>query len=249
MNNLAKVVALGGRRLNKALAMHYLFAEQGIPKGYIPLAYIKSTGRQYIDLGITPSDDMEFEIEYQSLATTNTKLLGCEASGKSLFDVLDVQKTKATIRAFAHSNNGGVLTNITTIAGQKTSLKIVIKNGNYSVYVNGELVATSPAVGVVPNLNIFLFVVNRNGSPDGRGSQIVYGCKVKKSGELVGDFRPYLNDKAEAGLLNTVSRKFHKNLGTGDFVVGFENSAVSYTVTKVAQDEKTDTEVTEDDTI
>ena len=50
MNNLAKVIALGGRRLNKALAMHYLFAEQGIPKGYIPLAYIKSTGTQYIDL-------------------------------------------------------------------------------------------------------------------------------------------------------------------------------------------------------
>ena len=50
-------------------------------------------------------------------------------------------------------------------------------------------------------------------------------------------------------MYNTVDGKFHKNLGTGDFVVGFENSAVSYTVAKVAQDEKTDTEVTEDDTI
>ena len=35
MNNLAKVIALGGRRLNKALAMHYLFAEQGKPKDYV----------------------------------------------------------------------------------------------------------------------------------------------------------------------------------------------------------------------
>ena len=35
MNNLSKVIALGGRRLNKALAMHYLFGEHGIPKGYV----------------------------------------------------------------------------------------------------------------------------------------------------------------------------------------------------------------------
>ena len=227
MNNLAKVIALGGRRLNKALAMHYLFSEQGIPKGYIPLACIKSTGTQYIDLGIKPSDDMEFEIEYQSLASRATKLFGCENTSKSLFDAYNVGKAGATIRVFAHGGaHGGSPTDITTIAGQKTSLKLVIKNGNYSVYVNGELVATSPAVGVVPNLNIFLFASNRNGSPDGYGSQIVYGCRVKKSSELVGDFRPYLNADGEAGMYNTVDRKFHKNLGTGAFE--YEYSIDSY---------------------
>ena len=222
MNNLAKVIALGGRRLNRALAMHYLFSEQGIPKGYIPLAYIKSTGTQYIDLGIKPSDDMEFEIEYQSLAARATKLFGCEVNPRSLFDAYNVGKAGATIRVFAHSGaHGGSPTDITTIAGQKNILKLVIKNGNYSVYVNGELVATSPAAGVVPNLNIFLFASNRNGSPDGYGSQIVYGCRVKKSGELVCDFQPYLNDKGEAGIYNTVSRKFHKSLGTGEFIAGY----------------------------
>ena len=222
MNNLAKVIALGGRRLNKALAMHYLFGEQGIPKGYIPLAYIESTGTQYIDLGIKPSDDMEFEIEYQSLAARATKLFGCEVNSRSLFDAYNVGKAGATIRVFAHGGaNGGSPTEITTIAGQKNILKLVIKNGNYSVYVNGELVATSPAAGVVPNLNIFLFASNRNGSPDGYGPQIVYGCRVKKSGELVGDFRPYLNDNGEAGMYNTVDRKFHKNLGTGEFIAGY----------------------------
>ena len=222
MNNLAKVIALGGRRLNKALAMHYLFSEQGIPKGYIPLAYIKSTGTQYIDLGIKPSDDMEFEIEYQSLASRATKLFGCENTSKSLFDAYNVGKAGATIRVFAHGGaHGGSPTDITTIAGQKNTLKLVIKNGNYSVYVNGELVATSPAVGVVPNLNIFLFASNRNGSPDGYGPQIVYGCRVKKSGEFVGDFRPYLNADGEAGMYNTVDRKFHKNLGTGEFIAGY----------------------------
>lgn len=191
------------------------FLQPKIPFNYIPLAYIKSTGTQYIDLGITPSDDMEFEIEYQSLATRGTKLFGCEASSRSLFDAYDVGKTGATIRVFAHGGtNGGSPTGITTIAGQKTSLKLVIKNGNYSVYANGELVATSPAAGTVPNLSIFLFAVNRNSSADGRGPQIIYGCRVKKSGELVGDFRPCLNTDGEAGMYNTVDRKFHKNLGT-----------------------------------
>ena len=43
MNNLAKVIALGGRQLNKALAMHYLFAEQGKPKDYVQDGMISFT--------------------------------------------------------------------------------------------------------------------------------------------------------------------------------------------------------------
>lgn len=35
MNNLSKVIGLGGRKLNKALAMHYLFGDKGIPKDYV----------------------------------------------------------------------------------------------------------------------------------------------------------------------------------------------------------------------
>lgn len=188
-----------------------------LPSKYILLDYIKSTGTQYIDLGITPSDNMEFEIDYQSLAPRATKLFGCETTAKSLFDAYDVGKTQATIRVFAHGGtNGGSPTTITTIAGQKTSLKLIIKNGTYSVYVNGELVATSPVVGAIPNLSIFLFAVNRNGSADGKGSQIIYSCKVKKSGELVGDFKPYLID-GKPGLLNTIDKSFYSNLGTGEF--------------------------------
>ena len=76
--------------------------------GRMPLAYLQSTDTQYIDLGIKPSDDMEFEIEYQSLAARATKLFGCENTSKSLFDAYDVGKTQATIRVFAHGGvNGG----------------------------------------------------------------------------------------------------------------------------------------------
>ena len=185
--------------------------------GRIPLAYLQSTGTQHIDLGITPSDDMEFEIEYQSLAARATKLFGCESTARSLFDAYDVGKTQATIRVFAHGGtNGGSPTTITTIAGQKNILKLVIKNGNYSVYVNGELVATSPAAGTIPNLSIFLFAVNRNGSADGGGPQIISSCKVKKSGELVGKFKPFLIG-GKPGFLNIIDKSFHTNLGSGEF--------------------------------
>ena len=195
-----------------------------LPSGYTLLDYIKSTGTQYIDLGITPSDDMEFEIDYQSLAPRATKLFGCEATSKSLFDAYNVGKGGATIRAFAHSGiHGGSLTSITTIAGQKTSLKLVIKNRTYSVYVNGELVSTSPAAGTVPNLNIFLFASNSKGSADGRGSQIIYACRVKKSGELVGAFLPCIDPSGKIGMCDTVSNAFFGNAGTGTFVAGYKD--------------------------
>ena len=192
-----------------------------LPSGYTLLDYIKSTGTQYIDLGITPSDDMEFEIDYQSLAPRATKLFGCETTAKSLFDAYNVGKTQATIRAFAHGGtNGGSPTTIATIAGQKTSLKLIVKNGTYSVYVNGELVATSPATGTVPNLSIFLFASNRKGSADGRGSQIIYGCRVKKTGELVGDFKPCINPDGDVGMYDTVGKMFYSNAGAGAFIAG-----------------------------
>ena len=219
MNNLAKVIALGGRRLNKALAMHYLFSEQGIPKGYIPLAYIKSTGTQYIDLGITPSDDMEFEIEYQ-VTSGNGKLYGTEMSG-IIFDAYNVTPTSGTLRAFKHSSSGGTLTNITTVANEKVALKVVVKDGTYSTYINGELVNTAPAVGTPPDDTMYLFACHRNGAADSKSKAISWGCRVKKSGKQVGYFKPYLNDNFEAGLLNTVDRTFHKNLGTGEFVAGY----------------------------
>lgn len=194
----------------------------------IPLEYLRSNGKQHIDLEIKPSDDMEFEIEYQSLATRATKLFGCEATSRSLFDAYDVGKTQATIRVFAHGGaNGGSPTTITTIAGQKTSLKLIVKNGTYSVYVNGELVATSPATGTVPNLSIFLFAVNRNGKADGGGSQIIYGCRVKKSGELVGKFKPFLID-GKPGFINTIDKSFHFNLGTGEFEYGYIVDSYAY---------------------
>lgn len=224
MNNLAKVIGLGGRRLNKALAMHYLFGEQGIPKGYIPLEYLKSTGTQYIDLGITPSDDMEFEIEYQ-VTSGKGKLYGVRVSS-SIFDAFGVTPISGTLRVFGHDTVGGILTNITTTANKKVALKVVVKDGTYSTYVNGELVKTAPAVGTPPNATMYLFACNYNERADGLIKAIIWGCRVKKSGKQVGDFRPYLNADGEAGMYNTVDRKFHNNLGTGAFE--YEYSVDSY---------------------
>lgn len=48
MNNLSKVIALGGRRLNKALAMHYLFGEQGEP-GYCIDDYVHDAANLFLD--------------------------------------------------------------------------------------------------------------------------------------------------------------------------------------------------------
>ena len=142
-----------------------------------------------------------------------------------LFDAFAVRKTKAEIRAFAHSTGGGVVTNIKTIEGQKNALRLVIKNGTNSIYVNGELVATSPTNGIIPNRSIFLFASNRhNIGADGKGPQIIYGCRIKKSEKLVGDFRPFLNADFIAGMYDMVRGEFHGNLGTGEFITQFSST-------------------------
>ena len=186
-------------------------------KDYIPLEYIKSTGTQYIDLGITPSDDMEFEIEYQSLATSKTKLYGCEISSHSLFDAFAVRKTQANVRAFGNKS-----VTIATRAGEKNLLKLVIKDGINNVYLNGKLIESPQTIGTIPNLSIFLFASNRGGKADGMGPQIIYACRVKKSGGLVGAFLPCIDPSGKIGMCDTVSNAFFGNAGTGTFVAGYK---------------------------
>lgn len=218
MDNLAKVIALGGRRLNRALAMHYLFSEQGT-NGYIPLAYIESTGTQYIDTGIKPSDDMVFEIEYQVMEDIGSgrKLFGCEVGGSSMFNAFKVKKASAAIRAFAGNGAGenGVVTAINTNADQKTELKVEIKDGKYTVSVDDVSYPQADANGTAPDLNIYLFAVNRlrGGTTfaDAPISARIYSCKIYKSGALVGDFRPCIAPDGKVGMYDAVTKQFYGN--------------------------------------
>lgn len=192
----------------------------GLPKGYTQLEYIESTGTQYIDTGITPSDDMEFEIEYQ-VTSGKGKLYGVEILG-IIFDAYNVTQTSGTLRAFRHSNNGGTITDITTVANEKVALKVVVKDGTYSTYVHGELVKTAPAAGTPPNDTMYLFACHHNGVAGAESKAIIWGCRIKKSGELVGDFLPCIDPSGAVGVYDTVSKAFFGNAGTETFVAGYK---------------------------
>lgn len=191
-----------------------------LPSGYIKLSYIESTGKQYINTGIKPSNDMEFEIAYKALSS-GQKLFGCEVNGASLFDAFNVKPNSVSIRAFAHSNAGGTVKVISTVAGKKTTLKLVIRNGVNNIYVNDSSIATAPVAGTVPNLSIYLFASNNGRMAGVQISAIIYSFKIHKSGILVGDFMPCINPQGEIGLYDLVTKQFFGNAGTGSFIAGY----------------------------
>ena len=266
MNNLAKVIALGGRRLNRAMAMHYLFSEQGIPKEYIPLAYIESTGTQWINTGVTLTEYaydgnlMFTEVPTDGIVTVfGAQLPTVPWNEKSV----TVDKEKWRLYAY---RGGNISFGGTVVANTDYHISGQHKSGDIQLNVNqgleDELKLTNKASYNVNNNPIGIFAMY---NPDGvklYSKMRLYNLSFSTfDGKLVRDYRPCISPDGKAGLYDLVDGKFYGNNGTLDFLVGFENSAVSYTVRKVAQDEKTetasvmsmadetDTEVTEDDTI
>lgn len=127
MNNLAKVIALGGRRLNKALAMHYLFAEKGEP-GYCIDDYVHDAANLFLD-GIwnagegvhndtlTSWVDLSGNCQPTPLNTGNTVGTNCITGDGTLYgrmtvpDVDPINLTTFTLElVFKHnSTKGGVI--------------------------------------------------------------------------------------------------------------------------------------------
>ena len=86
MNNLSKVIALGGRRLNKALAMHYLFGEQDLIDNYVQdslnlwLDGICNNGKELHSDTLTSWVDISGNCQPTPLGTGNTVGTNCITS-------------------------------------------------------------------------------------------------------------------------------------------------------------------------
>lgn len=153
MNNLAKVIALGGRRLNKALAMHYLFSEQGIP-GYDIDSYIHDGANLFLD-GIWNSAegvhsdtltswvDLSGNCQPTPLGTGNTVGTNCIASDGTLNgrmtvpDVNPIDLTTFTLEVIYKNDSG--LNDNQVILGRhnRTSYYVNIANNKLTTWIGG----------------------------------------------------------------------------------------------------------------
>ena len=178
---------------------------QSLPTGYTALEYIQSSGTQYINTGVVPSENTKMQIKF-STSTSKGVIAGSDKGYKVSSFMLAV-----TIATF---NTGSLAVSLAD--GSKHSVKlysnnVIIDNSNKGSGGSGFFTTTYP---------IYLFGNNRSGSSSELISGKIYSCSLYNSTTKIRNFIPAKNSSNILGLYDTINKKFYTNAGTGAFTAG-----------------------------
>jgi len=187
-----------------------------LPKEYQEVEYIESTGTQYIDIGITGTNNTKVDIEFQATGT-NFLPFGARRNASSDCFAIWASSTKVgtNLRIGFDGTNG--------YTGEATTTdKYHIIHSKDETYVNNELVWTTGTIRTFTtpqNLIVFGYY----SSPTTRSLSAIrlYHLKLWENNIIVRDFIPcYRNSDGEIGLYDSINDIFYTNQGTGVFTKG-----------------------------
>lgn len=197
--------------------------------------YLQSSGTQYIDTGVIPSNDIGFDLDYEianDIATTNYgAIFGTRVSSASNnFQITSYSSDSSFLGSFrfgdnANSKSVGIIKN--------TRQQVSFRN---LVFTNTS--GTTSTVNTYSWANgnsILLYAFNDNGTAvGGKATAKIYRNKFYDGDTLIRDFVPVPaglvigNFTVPAnGMWDLVNQEYYSNFGTGDFTYGGA-SAVQY---------------------
>lgn len=196
-------------------------ARQSIPKEYQRVAYIQSTGTQYIETDIAPTStswgfDIDF-ITHNSISSSSS--YGCilgkrESSGSSEFQLSTYAQTGTGLLRMGSSNYAPKLT-------VNRPIHAALRNRVYTAPDNSTQTVTSANL---TSRTLTIFALKNAASVTQYGKVTLFGLKLfNGNDELIADYIPcYRKADGDAGLYDLVSKSFKTNSGTGTFIIGPE---------------------------
>ena len=186
-----------------------------IPSGLLGLEYIESTGTQYIDTGLKPTQNYSMTIKCQSTGTSYNTYAGCDTNQ---------QNTGFFIGANVFEFGNASTTSIQNY-GEAPIVLTLDKTGGYKDGVKTWNNASTETFQTVANLT--LFALNRNGTIREQLIGKIYYCKIYDNNTLVRDFIPAkrISDN-KCGLWDKVNLKFYTDENGGNFTAGTINSII-----------------------
>lgn len=181
-----------------------------LPSGYTQIAYLQSTGTQYIDSGVKGDSDVRVTADFEITAfgSGTTFIFGAQGTDS-------IRYTLGMTSAGAFRSDFGTAMTSGSAASLNTRYS-ADKNGN--VCTVGGQTLTSAAATFTGTTNIYLF--GRSYSPVSCSKIKMYRCKMYKAGTLIRDFVPCKNPDGVAGLYDIVNGTFYTNQGSGTFTAG-----------------------------
>lgn len=204
---------------------HCLFLRKGerhttpipLPAGYTKLAYIQSSGAQYVNTLFTPNQDTRIELKCSPLSVADAS----DHDGFIPYGAAESYNSRAfecyTANGKYEFNYGNSNAFIGAPAvGQL--LTIVHDKNKVSLTVNEEtpiLQSFSANTFTAPR-NMVIFGTAR--ATISCGKMRLYYCRIYDNNTFVRNFIPCINASGAVGLYDLVGRQFYGNAGTGVFI-------------------------------
>ena len=196
---------------------HCLFLRKGsvhtkpasLPSGYTKLAYIQSSGTQYVDTGFVPNQDTRIIYDCERLST---------ASAEHFFGVRTGTSAKEAFCFYIYNSGWRYAYNNNLAVGNDPSTGRYVFDANKNVMtINGSLTLKSTYAKFKASATATLFSMRSVNSGISYGSHKLFSCQIYDNGNLIRDFVPCVNASGAVGLYDLVGRKFYGNAGTGVF--------------------------------
>lgn len=187
-----------------------------LPEGYLELAWIESTGTQYIDTGFKPNNNTRVVMDVQMTAVSSTQFVFCSRGGSSEgfnkpFGVLFSSETVRSDFGTSRVSLGAIgSTNRVTIDKNKTVCTV------------GSTTVTNAANTFQSAYNLTLLASQDGGVPAYFAKAKLYSCQIYDNGTLVRDYVPCINPSGVVGLYDLVTAAFFGNSGTGSFACNLD---------------------------
>ena len=178
-----------------------------LPNGYKRLEYIKSSGTQYIDSGILPTQNTRIDLRVSTSQTGSHTIAGADVSWTGNGFSIGV--------GFAHY--GTETANISEMNDGNVHEISLNKN---VLSVDGKVKYTFSSQTFSVAYSLTLFANNRSGSKGELTEATWYPCKIYDNDVLTRDFIPCETDVGAVGLWDDANSVFYGNAGAGTFVAG-----------------------------
>ena len=179
------------------------------------VSYIESTGTQYIDTGVKPSNSTKVDIKfmYNSL---NGFVYGSRTSSSGS----DAHEFIINASGLVFPQFDGQHSEVSS-SYNKIGEEYILSNSQSGAYINGNLIKSYNTATFSSKHSMFLFGLNQNGTVEYRKFiGRLYYCKIYNGDTLVRDFVPVIDGSNIACLYDRVEKKCYYNAGTGTFSYG-----------------------------
>ena len=208
-----------------------------LPAGYKRFDYIKATGTQYIDTGITADLTTRAEITYKFYEAT-----GYQNNYGNLFGARNDQNSSAFIAGTSDGyipvgTSRNLFGQFDSVPGNfSTSTKTGVDLNKHTIHLSRDgFVYDGVTYRTFSNPTAFtsknIIVAGYDDSTGGKkgGKVYVYSFKLWKAGALVANYIPAEDPSGQVGMYDTVTGTFFDNDGSGEFIAGSEITSTADT--------------------